>query len=116
MLPDMGESFIGKHDVINTRGLPLQPMKHLSVKLSTASGCVYSGRVSSLDVRTIDGSVHVNSSEESFLNMIHATELTVQTAAGPLVFALENAVASLKGRSFTVLAQSLRLIEPEAIG
>ncbi len=90
-------------------------MKNLSVELSTAAGGFYSGIASSLDVRTDDGSIHVNSSEESFLSMIHATELTVQTAAGPLVFGLENAVASLKGRTFTVLAQSLRLIEPEPI-
>ena len=47
--------------------------------------------------------------------MVHATEITLQTADGPCVFVLENAVAGLKGRTFTVLAGSIRRVEPEAI-
>ena len=93
-----------------------QPMNHLSVQLSTATGCVFSGSATSLDVRTDSGSIHVNSNEESFLNMLHATEVTVQTPDGPRVFALDNAVAGLKGHNFTVLAESVRLIEPETLG
>jgi len=89
-------------------------MKPLSVKLSTANGCVYAGSASSLDVRTDDGSIHVNSNEESFLNMIHPIEVTVQTPEGPRVFALDNAVAGLKGHNFTVLAENIHLVEPEA--
>lgn len=89
-------------------------MKLLSVKLSTASGCIFSGNASSLDVRTEDGSIHVNSNEESFLNMLHATEVTVQTPDGPQVFALDNAVAGLKGHNFTVLAERILLVEPQA--
>lgn len=88
-------------------------MKDLSVQLSTATGCVFSGDASSLDVRTEDGSIHV-SNEESFLNMVHATEVTVQTPDGPRVFALDNAVAGLKGHVFTVLAESIHPVEPEA--
>ena len=91
-------------------------MNHLSVQLSTATGCVFSGNATSLDVRTDSGSIHVNSNEESFLNMLHATEVTVQTPDGPRVFALDNAVAGLKGHCFTVLAESVRLIEPDTIG
>ena len=91
-------------------------MNHLSVQLSTATGCVFSGSALSLDVRTDSGSIHVNSNEESFLNMLHATEVTVQTPDGPRVFALDNAVAGLKGHCFTVLAESVRLIEPDTIG
>lgn len=87
-------------------------MQHLSVKLSTATGCVFSGSAASLDVRTDDGCIHVNANEESFLNMLHATEVTVQTPEGLRVFALDNAVAGLKGHCFTVLAESIRLIEP----
>jgi hypothetical protein len=45
--------------------------------------------------------------------MINATEITLQTADGPCVFMLENAVAGLKGRTFSVLAESIRRIEPE---
>ena len=89
-------------------------MKFLSVKLSTASGCVFCGNASSLDVRTEDGSIHVNSNEESFLNMLHATEVTVQTPDGPQIFALDNAVAGLKGQNFTVLAERIHLVVPKA--
>lgn len=91
--------------------LLLRLMKPFKVTLSTATGCIFSGVATSLDLRTENGCMHVNSSEESFLNMIHATELTLQTVDGPVVFALDNAVASLKGRHFTVLARSLRIIE-----
>lgn len=89
-------------------------MKHLSVKLSTATGCIFSGSASSLDVRTDEGSIHVNSNDESFLNMLHATEVTVQTPEGPRVFALDNAVAGLKGHVFTVLAESIHPVERDA--
>ena len=78
-------------------------MKYLSVKLSTATGCVFSGSASSLDVHTDDGSIHVNLNEKSFLNMIHATQVTLQTPDGPRVFTLDNAVAGLKGHRFSVL-------------
>lgn len=91
-------------------------MNHLSVQLSTATGCVFSGSALALDLRTDSGSIHVNSNEESFLNMLHATEVTVQTPDGPRVFALDNAVAGLKGHRFTVLAESVRLIEAETAG
>ncbi len=87
-------------------------MNHLSVQLSTATGCVFSGSALSLDLRTANGSIHLNSNEESFLNMLHATEVTVQTPDGPMVFTLDNAVAGLKGHNFTVLAESVRLIVP----
>ncbi len=72
-------------------------MNHLSVQLSTATGCVFSGSATSLDVRTESGSIHVNSNEKSYLNMLHATEVTVQTPDGPQVFALDNAVAGAEG-------------------
>ena len=48
--------------------------------------------------------------------MLHATEVTVQTPDGPQVFALDNAVAGMKGHCFTVLAESVRLVGPETIG
>ena len=47
--------------------------------------------------------------------MTHATEITLQTADGPGRFVLENAVAGLKGRSFTVLAERIRRVGPHAI-
>ena len=91
-------------------------MNHLSVQLSTATGCVFSGNASSLDLRTEEGSIHINSNEENFVSMVHTTEVTVQTPDGPRVFALDNAVAGLKGHRFTVLAESVRLIEPGIAG
>ena len=90
-------------------------MNHLTVELSTPSGRVFSAMASSIDVRTEDGSVHINPRDESYLNMIHATEITLQTADGPCVFVLENAVAGLKGHTFTVLAESIRRVEPDAL-
>ncbi len=90
-------------------------MNDLTVKLSTASGHVFTATATLVDVRTEDGSVHITPREESYLNMINATEITLQTADGPFVFMLENAVAGLKGRTLTVLAERFRCVEPEAL-
>jgi F0F1-type ATP synthase epsilon subunit len=90
-------------------------MNDLTVELSTPSGRVFTATASSIDVRTEDGSVHITPHAESYLNMVHATEITLQTADGSYVFVLENAVAGLKGHTFTVLAESIRRIEPEAL-
>ena len=86
-----------------------------AVELSTPGGCVFSATAVSIDVRTEDGSVHITPREESFLSMIHATEITLHTADGPCIFLLENAAAGLKGGSFTVLAESIRRVEPHGI-
>ena len=88
-------------------------MNFLSVQLNTATGCVFSGCASSLDVRTEIGNIHINSNEESFLNMLYATEVTLQTPDGPRVFVLDQAVAGLKGQRFTVLAESIRIVTLE---
>ena len=90
-------------------------MNDLTVELSTASGPFFSATASSIEVRTEDGSIHITPREESYLSMIQATEIILQTADGTCVFMLENAVAGLKGRTFTVLAESIRRIEPEAV-
>lgn len=89
-------------------------MKTLTVELSTPRGRVFAASASSIDLRTEEGSVHLNSSEGSFLNLIHATEITLRTAGGSHVFSLKNAVAGLNGTTLSVLAEEIRRIEPEA--
>ena len=104
------------HAWLDGAGLPVpHNMNDLTVELSTPSGLFFSATASAIDVRTEDGSVHITPRDESYLNMLHATEITLQTADGHCVFLLENAVAGLKGRTFTVLAERIRRIEPEAI-
>jgi F0F1-type ATP synthase epsilon subunit len=90
-------------------------MENLTVELSTPSGPFFFATASSIDVRTEDGSVHITPREESYLSMTHATEITLQTAEGACVFVLENAVAGLKEGSFTVLAERIHRVEPEAV-
>ncbi len=89
-------------------------MKTLSVELSTPKGRVFAANASSIDLRTEEGSVHLNSSEGRFLNLIHATEITLRTSEGIFAFGLKNAVAGLNGTTLSVLAESIRRIEPEA--
>ncbi len=90
-------------------------MNDLTVELNTASGRFFTAIATSIDVRTGDGSVHIGPNEESYLNMVHATEITLQTADGPCVFLLENAAAGLTGRTFSVLAESIRRVETESL-
>ncbi len=89
-------------------------MKCLKVELSTPAGPFFTAIASSVDLRTMDGSLHVNSGDESFLNLIHATEIICRTAGGTHVFDLTNAVAGLKGSTFTVLAERIRRVAPDA--
>ncbi len=100
----------GRHGVAR-----FHKMNDLTVELSTPSGLFFSANASSIDVRTEDGSIHIGPHEQSYLNMVHATEITLQTADGPCAFVLENAAAGLTGRTFTVLAESIRRVEPEAL-
>ena len=88
-------------------------MTNLLVELSTPSGPFFSASASAIDVHTEDGSIHITPRQESYLSMIHATQITLHTADGPCVFELENAVAGLKGQTFTVLAGSIRRVEPD---
>ena len=90
-------------------------MDDLTVELNTASGRFLTATASAVDVRTEDGSIHITPREQSYLNMVHATQITLQTADGPCVFMLENAVAGLKGSTFTVLAERIRRVGPEAL-
>ena len=85
-------------------------MKDVMVELSTPSGRVFAGISKSIDLRTDDGSVHITPREDCYLSMIHATEITLQVENHALVFILENAVASLKSGTLTVLAESIRPI------
>lgn len=87
-------------------------MSDLMVELSTPVGLFFSAITSAIDVHTEDGSVHITPREESYLSMIHAAEITLHTADGPCVFVLDNAVAGLKGHTFTVLAERILRIEP----
>jgi F0F1-type ATP synthase epsilon subunit len=90
-------------------------MKDVTVELSTPSGRVFAATAASIDVRTEDGSVHITPRENCYLSMVHATEVTLQVGQETLVFVLENAVASLKAGSLTVLAESIRQITPRAV-
>ena len=87
-------------------------LKNVMVELNTPSGRVLTATASSIDLRTKNSSIHITAREESYLSMSHATEITLQTADGPCIFMLKNAVAGLKGRTFSVLAEHIRRIEP----
>lgn len=89
-------------------------MTDLEVELSTPSGLFFAATASAIDVHTKDGSIHITPREECHLNMVHVSEITLQTASGHCVFSLENAVAGLKGLTFTVLAERIRRIESGA--
>ena len=54
-------------------------MDDLTVELSTPTGRFLTAMASAVDVRTEDGSIHITPREQSYLNMIHATEITLHT-------------------------------------
>ncbi len=59
-------------------------MKDLMVELNTPEGCVFSAAASSIDLHTQEGMIHITSCDESHLSMTRGTQITFQTAEGPL--------------------------------
>ncbi len=87
-------------------------MKELMVELRTPGGLVFEGVSNSIDLRTDGGSMHIRPTEDCFLNMLNATEITLCVGHDTLVFALENAAASLRDGRLTVLAEIIHRTEP----
>jgi F0F1-type ATP synthase epsilon subunit len=90
----------------------LHQMKELMVELSTPSGPVFAGIAKSIDLHTDGGSVHITPNEDCYLNMVHATEISLRVGEDTFVFALENAAAGLREGRLTVIAENIRRIEP----
>jgi hypothetical protein len=82
-------------------------MKPLTVELNTPGGRFLSTLASSVDLRTRDGSVHLTATGGSFMNLDKATEVTLRTPAGTLVFELVNAAAGLSEGTLSVLAERI---------
>ncbi len=88
-------------------------MNDLTVELSTPAGRVFAASVTSIDIRTGDCTVvNITPNHQSYLSTNDASEITLLTADGRFVFVLENAVAGLKGGNLTVLAESIRRVDP----
>lgn len=85
------------------------------VELNTPKGIVFSAQATSVELRTTDGVIAINPREESYLNLTQATRITLCVGTDFLTFELENAVAGLKGDRFTVLAESIRRVEPHTV-
>jgi F0F1-type ATP synthase epsilon subunit len=94
-------------------------LKTVMVELNTPRGSIFSGPAAGVELRIKKGAVAINPREESYLNMIHPTELTLRVGKEFVHYVLKNAVASfLKGR-LTVLAEEIqerkrqRVVPPE---
>lgn len=85
------------------------------VELNTPKGSVFSAQAASVELHTTDGVIAINPREESYLNLTQTTRITLCVGTDFLSFVLENAVAGLKGDRFTVLAESIRRVEPHTV-
>ncbi len=84
----------------------------VAVQLTTAKGMVFFGTAQAIALHTADGIIEVTAQGESYLSLIGVAELTVRTSDGSRAFRLENATASIKPGRLTVLAETIREIEP----
>jgi len=89
-------------------------LKSLMIELNTANGSVFSGQADGVELRTTDGAIAINPQDESYLNLTETTQITLRVGAEFLTFALENAAASLREGRLTVLAETIRQVEPAA--
>ncbi len=88
--------------------------KNLTVELTTSSGAVFTGVSSSIELRTTDGVITITPLEETYLNMVNTTEITLQIGMVSKVFSLKNAAASLRSGHLTVLAEEIHEVKTEA--
>jgi F0F1-type ATP synthase epsilon subunit len=87
--------------------------KELTVELSTPGGRVFSGVAASVDLCTDGGNVYITPSEDCYLVMVHATQVTLQLGKKTHSFALHNAVASLRMGLLTILAEEIQPLPGE---
>ena len=85
------------------------------VELNTSQGGIFSGHADGVELRTTDGVIAIRPDEESYLNLTQTTQVTLRVGTEFLIFALENAAASLRDGRLTVIAERIRRIEPQAI-
>src|SRR6266508_3778480 len=82
-----------------------QPIR---VELTTPRGRVFSGVVSSIEMRTGEGLIAITPLEKSYVSMIHTTEITVRIGHEFRTFVMKNASAGLAEDSLTVLAEEIQ--------
>jgi len=90
--------------------LPCKPQNTMVVELNTPAGSVFSGHADGVELRTTDGMISIQPSEESYLNLTETTQIMLRVGAEFLTFALNNAAASLRNGCLTVVAEEARLM------
>ncbi len=86
----------------------------IMVELNTPEGSAFAGHADGIELRTTDGVIAINPQDESYLNLTETTQITLRVGAEFLTFALANAAASLREGRLTVLAETIRQVEPAA--
>ena len=92
-----------------------KPQNVMLVELNTPQGSIFSGHADGVELRTTDGVIAIRPDEESYLNLTQTTQITLRVGTEFLIFALENAAASLRDGRLTVLAERICRVEPDAI-
>lgn len=87
----------------------------MNVELSTPRGIVFDRQADGAELRTTDGVITIEPGDENYLNLTETTQITLRAGTEFITFVLENAAASLRDGRLTVLAESIRRVEPDAI-
>jgi len=89
-------------------------LKSVMVEMNTPKGSVFSGPADGVELRTTDGAIAINPQDESYLNLTQTTQITLRVGTEFLTYVLKNAAASLREGRLTVLAETIREMEPAA--
>jgi len=89
-------------------------LKSVMVEMNTPKGSVFSGPTDGVELRTTDGAIAINPQDESYLNLTQTTQITLRVGTEFLTYVLKNAAASLREGRLTVLAETIREMEPAA--
>ncbi len=86
----------------------LQKFDDVVVELNTPLGSVFTGRVTTLELRTSDSVIAINPPNQAYLSLTHITQLTLRVGTEFMSFRLKNAAGGLNNGRLTVLAEEIR--------
>lgn len=81
--------------------------RNIAVELNAPQGAVFSGTASSIELRTTGGVIAITPDEDSYLSMIHTTEITLRVDKEFKTFTMRNGAASLRSGVLTILAEEI---------
>jgi hypothetical protein len=105
--PDPASSEVHLPIVPGNSTFLVQGDRGLDLELSTAKGCLWSGRVTAVGIQLVDGSIDFSSPSITYLHLGRHSIIRWRSEKATMAFEVTTAVASLGVGKLTVLAEGV---------